>query len=455
MKKQTVVLVWSAILLIIVAVCIGVYCIWGGTQGYTKNQSVVAFNCVSTDIEEYTVVDKNVRQYTLERSDGEWSIEDNSKIELDQDKVGKLISSVSNITATGTVSRKDFEKLYTKDEKRIILDIDNAENAEIRFLGSYESLCAFKVSGDKKIYVMNTSMRDVLAPKLDTLRITTVFTELSKIDTMPDYYRYRDYDGSVVEIRSKTASELAKGKDNRYIMESPYKREIDDNEFEQKIALKIPLITIKSYVKKPKPYNPEAYGLDEASRAELNFRWDKANETLYLGKTENGAVYAETKNSVDIFTIETSQLEFLKLDPFYVLDGGLLKAHISNIQSIDISIGDAVYTIVSEGKKTDTPKFYVCGKTATREVFEDILEELGDMKLLSELTEVPKNTKDILIKVNYDNGAGGQTISLAKLNNKNYAAFIDGKAEFAIDGETVADLVEEVVEAYRNPMKRD
>ncbi len=453
MKKQTVVLVWSAVLLFIVASCIAVYCIWDGFQGYTKNGSVVAFNCVSTDIEEYTVIEKGVRQYTIERSDDGWSIEDNSKVELDTDKVSKMIASVSNITATGTVSRKDFEKLYTEDEKRIILDIDNAEDAEIRFLGSYENLCAFKVSGDKKIYVMNTSMRDALTPKLDNLRITTVFTKLSKIDTLPDYYKYKDYDGSVVEIRSKNATELAKGKDNRYIMQSPFKSEVDDEKFEQQIALKIPTITVKSFVENPNDMTE--YGLDEKSRAELTFKWDDDSETLYLGKTENGIVYAASKNSDDVFTIETALLEFLKSDPFYVLENGLLKADTSNITSIDVKIEDMVYTISSENRKGDTPKFYVCGKTATKEVFEDIIDELEDIEFLSELREVPEDTGDIVVTVNYDNGAGRQKISLAKLKNNNYAAFIDGKAEFAVEGKTADELVEEVVEAYRNPMKRD
>ncbi len=454
MKKQTVVLVWSAILLFIVAVCIGAYCIWGGWQGYTKNQAMVAFNCISTDIEEYTVID-NGTSYTIERAMDGWQVEDHSKIKLDQDRVGKMIASVSNITANGTVSRKDFEKLYKSEEKVIKLDINNAEDAEIRFLGTYENLCAFRVSDDKKIYVMNSSMRDVLAPKLDTLRITTVFTKLSKIDTLPDYYRYKDYDGSVVEVRTKNGTELAKGKDNRYIMTMPFKSEVDDDKFEQQIALKIPSITIKNYVEKPKPYNPEVYGLDEESRAELTFKWDDDTEILYLGKTENGRVYASKKNSDDVFTIETGMLEFLKLDPFYLMENGLLKADIRNIQSVDITIGDAVYTVVSEGRNTDTPKFYVCGKTATREVFEDVIDELEEMEFLSELTDIPQNTRDIVVTVNYDNGVGKQTIGLAKLKNKNYAAYIDGKAEFMVDGDAVDDLVEEVIDAYRNPMKID
>ncbi len=453
MKKQTVVLVWSAVLLFIVAICIGVYYIWDGSQGYTKNGSVVAFNCVSTDIEEYTVIDKGVR-YTIERSEDGWNIEDNSKIKLDQERVGKMISSVSNITATGTISRKDFEKLYTVEAKAIKLDIDNSEDVEIRFLGTREGMCAFKVSDDKKIYVMNSSMRDALVPKLDTLRITTVFTKLSKIDTLPDYYKYKDYDGSIVEIRSKNSAELAKGKDNRYIMQSPFKSEVDDDRFEQQIALKIPAITIKGFIEKPED-DLSAYGLDEKSRAELTFMWDDNNETLYLGKTENGVVYAVKNNSDDVFTIETGMLEFLKLDPFYVLENGLLKGHISNIKSMDVTIEDMVYTISSENRNGDTPKFYVCGKTATREVFNEVIDELEDIEFLSELNEIPNDTGDIVVIVNYDNGAGRQKISLAKLKNNNYAAFIDGKAEFAVDGETVRDLVEEVMGAYRNPMKRD
>ncbi len=455
MKKQTVVLVWSAVLLFVVAVCIGAYCLWGGSQGYTSNKSEVAFNCLSTDIEEYTVVDNGIRQYTIERTEEDWQIEDNSKIELDRDKVGKLISSVSNITATGTVSRKDFEKFYTKEEKSVKLELDDAEDVDIRFLGSYENLCAFKVSDDKKIYVMNSSMRDALTPKLDELRITTVFATLSKIDTLPDYYRYKDYDGSVVEIRSKNSTELATGKEGRYIMTSPYKREIDDDEFEQKIALKIPSITVKSYIENRKPTNPEYYGLDEKSRAELSFKWDEYNETLYLGKTENGVVYAAKTDFSNIFTIETGLLEFLKLDPFYVLEGGLLKEQVSNIKSLEIQAGDMLYTIIGENRKSDTPKFYVCGKTSTKEIFDDIIDELDDIKFISELTETPTDTRDVVIKIDYDNGAGSQTISLAKLNNKNYAAFIDGKAEFAVDGKMVEDLVEEVIDAYRNPMKRD
>ncbi len=450
MKKQTMVLVWSAVLLLVIACCIGVYYIWGG---YAGNQSTVAFNCVSTDIEEYTVVDNGV-SYTIERSANGWIVDDNPDIALDRQKIDKMVSSISHITASGRISYKDLKKLYTGEEKRILLDIDNAEDAEIRFLGTYENLCAFKVSDDKRIYVMNSSMCDILTPKLDTLRIDTVFTKLSKIDTLPDYYRYKDYNGSVVEIRTKTGAELAKGKNNRYVMEKPYKKEIDDEVFEQQIALKIPAIKVAGFVENPSVY-VGVYGLDEKSRAELTFRWGGYDETLYLGKNENGVVFATKKNSDDIFTINTSMLEFLKFDPFYVLEGGILKAHINSIKSIEVTIGDMVYTVSSENRKGDIPKFYICGKTATREVFEEVMEELEDIRFFSELRDTPKNTGDIDIKVNYDNGAGSQSISLARLNNKNYAAFIDGKAEFEVDGETVDDLVEEVIQAYRSPMKKD
>ncbi|MBR5155074.1 MAG: DUF4340 domain-containing protein [Clostridia bacterium] len=453
MKRQTVVLIWAAALLLLVASCFGIYYIWdGSTQGFTKTKSTVAFNCVSTDIEEYTVIGDS-GSYTIEKTRSGWQLDDDSKVKLDQDIVGKMIASASNITATGTVSRRDFEKLYTKEERRVKLEFDNDRDVEIRFLGVCGNLCAFRVLDNNKIYVMNSSMRDILAPKLDSLRITTVFPKLAKNETLPDYYRYTDYNGSVVEVRTKTGAELAKGKDNRYVMEKPYQKEVDDEAFEQQIALKIPTIKITGFVDNPSD-NIKVYALDEKSRAELSFKWDGYDETLYLGRTENGVVFAVKKNSKDIFTIDTSMLEFLKFDPFYILEDSVLKTDSKNIRSVKVTVGEMVYDITSIDRNSENPQFYVNGNVARQDVFEEIIDELDSINFLSELTSIPQDTRDVVVTVNYNNGVNSQTISLAKLNNKSYAAFIDGKAEFEVDGEAVLDLLQELKDASNNPMKK-
>ncbi|MDO4744556.1 MAG: DUF4340 domain-containing protein [Clostridia bacterium] len=452
MKRQTVVLVWAAAILLLVVACFaGIYFVWD--QGYTKNEPVEAFSCISTEIEGYAVSDKNGR-YSLEKDDGIWQVEGDKTAELDQTAIGKMVAAASKITATGTLSRKDLEKFDISDTKTVMLEVDDRDDVEIRFLGTLENLCAFKVSGDRRIYVMYAATRDILAPKLDALRITDVFPSLAKTDTLPDYYSYTDYDGTVMELRVKNATELTQSKNNRYIMQKPYLREVDDDLFEQQIAVKIPGLKATTFVNS-QSQNLVVYGLDNASRATLSFKWNGTNETLYLGKAKDGAVFAMKDNSDSIFTINSSLLEFLQIEPFYILEGGILKAHADNILSLKVIEGENVYNITASSRDGADRRFYINGKAASEDVFEDIVEELADIKFKNELDNVPENTGDIIITVSYNNAAHTQTVSLVKTRQKSYAVFIDGTAEFEVESADVDELMQKLRDASKNPIKMD
>ena len=80
-------------------------------------------------------------------------------------------------------------------------------------------------------------------------------------------------------------------------------------------------------------------------------------------------------------------------------------------------------------------------------------EKLGDIEILSELQAVPENTQEIVVNVYFNNQAGIETISLVTLNSKEYAAFINGTAEFAVDKKTVDALIEELRALAKNPLR--
>jgi hypothetical protein len=452
MKRQTVVLVWAAAILLLVVACfVGIY--FGWDQGYTKNEPVEAFECISTKIEGYTVSSGSDR-YSLEKDDGIWTVEDKEFLELDQTAIGKMVAAASKITATGTLSRKDLEKFDKSDTKTVKLEIDDRDDVEIRFLGTSKNLCAFKIAGDRRIYVMYAATRDILAPRLDALCVSEVFQALSKTDTLPEYYRYTDYDGSVMEVRVKTSAELARSKDNRYIMQKPYICEVDDDLFEQQIVIKLPAVKATNFVK-GQLENLVVYGLDEASRATLSFRWNGVDETLYLGKNKDGMVFATKNNSDSIFTINSSQLEFLQVEPFYILENGILKSHAKNVISVKITEGKNIYNITASSREGADRRFFVNGKAASEDVFEDILDEIEDITFKSELGIVPSNTGDITINVSYNNATPSQTISLVKSGQKSYAVFLDGKAEFEVESAEVDELMQKLKDATNNPIKLD
>ena len=453
MKKQTVVIIWAAALLLLIVSCFGIYYFYNEVAPIGKtNKNIEIFNCSPDEIIEYSVSDKT-GEYTLERTKNGWSVEDRNVTNLNDDAIDKMIHLASDIRAIGTINKKTLQSFDTSNAKRMEFSTNRKydDEIEIRFLGVSNGLCAFKVEDDHRIYVMYQSTADILTPALNSLRILEVFEGLTEKEDMPEYLSYTDYDGSELVVRRKTATELSQSKNNGYIMEKPFKREVNDDAFEQAITVKVPALQATAFVKKPE--NLEGLGLDDKERAILNFRWNGREETLYLGKNEGGLVYAKRKENDAIFTINSSQLEFLQTDPFYILENGILKTDSDNIQSVIVKTSNEVYNISSTGRKGENPLFYVNGNAANEDVFENIVEKIKDIKLIGELSTVPQNTEEIVVVINYNNTAGSQKISLSSLPDKNYAAFIAGRAEFSVDGNAVRELLEQIKKAGNNPTK--
>ncbi len=451
MKKQTVVIVWLAILLLLVVICIGMYFAHSSYMA-DKDEPIELFTCVSSEIEKYTVSDKN-GSYSLEKDESGWYLTDDKEAELDMAVVEKMLASASKITAIKKLGLGDLSSFDNSDEKTVTFDIADGKSVKISFLGTYENLCAFKLSRNRRIYAMYESLKDILAPPVETLRVTTVFPQLAQAETMPEYYRYTDYSGDITEIRIKTSAELSVGKNNRYMMEKPHRLEVSDDAFEQQIAVKIPLIKVKRFLKEHSQ-NMQEYGLDKESRAELFFTWNDKNETLYLGKEVNGEVFATRNTDKSIFTVSSSSVEFLQFEPFFILDSSVLKASPEKISSVKITVGEDVYKITSENKTDTGGQFFINGKAATRYVFNEIVEKLSVIGFKNETDTPPENTKDTEIMITYDDG-GIQNISFAKSGEKTYAVFIDGKAKLEVNISDVDALIEKVKEATVNPMKMD
>ena len=453
MKKQTVVIIWAAALLLLVVSCFGLYYFYNEVAPIGKtNKNIEIFNCLPNEITEYSVSDP-IGEYTLERTKDGWRVEDGDVTNLNNDAISKMVHLASDIRAIGTINKKTLQSFDTSTAKKIEISTNRkfSDEIEIQFLGVSNGLCAFKVENDHRIYVMYQSMADILTPALNSLRILDVFEGLTEKESMPEYLSYSDYDGSELVVRRKTAAELSKSKKNGYIMEKPFKREVSDDAFEQAITVKIPVLQATSFVREPQSL--EDFGLDDESRAALKFRWNGREETLYLGKNEGGFVYAKRKDKDAIFTINSSQLEFLQTDPFYILENGILKTDTDSIQSVIVKTENEVYNISSTDRKGENPLFYVNGNAASEDVFENIVERIKDIKLIGELSTVPQNTEEIVVVINYNNAAGSQKISLASLPDKNYAAFIAGRAEFSVDGNAVRVLLEQIKKAGSNPTK--
>ncbi len=451
MKKQTVVMIVVLALLLIVAGCFGIYYV--GYKNDKKTENTELFSCMPSEIVEYSVNDGETA-YKLVKKDDMWSVADNSVAVLDQKKVQDVVNSASRIVYLGVLKKRDIKGFEVIDIQSLDLKLKDGTEVNFKFVGVKDGICAVRMNDSEEIYSVRKSVWDILVAKLDNFRVALVFEELKNIDEKISYYSFTDYDKTKTVVRTKTAAEISASKSNRYMMDAPYKKQVDDEKFEQQIAVKISQIAAAQYVD-DFPENLEDYGLDEESRAVLHFRWGDAEETLYLGTDLGGKVHAIKNGQDGVFVINSSQLEFLQTEPFYILESGILKSDTENIYKVAVRTKDETFDITSSGRNGNNGQFFVNGKVASEAAFSTALEKLSDVKIFSELATVPEDTRDIVIDVYFDNHTGVQTISLAAVGDKEYAAFINGKAEFAVKRETVEALIEELEDISKNPMKID
>ncbi len=345
MKKQTVVVLWSLAILLLVGGCFGGY-IYGGIKKSGEERGIEVFSCMPADIVEYSVSGGGAEDsYTLERRGEEWAFEGGGAAVADAEKVESLINAASRITALKRISeaeRKHFKTAAGTAEKMISLKLRGGKEFRVEFLGTGRGSSAFKVNTDDGIYTMNTSMRDILTPAKEKLSVTAIFDggTILKIE-------YRDPNGRNLEIERETDD----SGNARYAVTKPLKIRGDYEKAEQIAESDIPSMKIVKFVENPSD-NMENYGLDEASSAFLTVTTDmsaaddaakeaeeekdakdakdtkdtkdtkatKATEktvVLRLGKTDGGAVYAVKEGEEGVFMINSRCIELLRSELSY------------------------------------------------------------------------------------------------------------------------------------------
>ena len=448
MKKQSIVLVWSAIVLfVIIASLIVIYFADDSSKKYTAEEHNV-FSCASDRINKYTVKDKNY-QYTIEKNDENWLFQNEEVSEIEMDVFRKVLACAANIKAIGTVNDKQFSRFNTEETKELEICTDDGRSAVIVFCGRLDELCAFSVKGDKQIYVMYAATMEILTPQPDAVRVKKVFPNLATKETLPEYYCYESSAGDCLEIRQKSNQELVNGKDNRYAMEKPFKRDVVDELFEQQIALNILALKIQAYENPIKELSD--YGLDKDSRSQLRFRWDGEEIVLFLGAFDDGAVYAAKQDFKSVFKINSSQLEFLDYDPFFLLERGILRADIQNVSAVKVSYGEKKYEILTK-KQDGNARCMINGNIIGNDDYQAIMDKLDNLSIESEIDTVPENKNDITLKITYDNGAAVQNISFTKIKDKAYAMFEDNRAEFVVGTDDMNELLKVLEETANSFM---
>ena len=114
MKKQTLVLLWSIVILLLVGGCCGVY-IYKKSNEEKNSRGVEVFACMPADIISYTVSGGGSDDsYEIKRDGEGWAFTDDGGAVVDNEKAESLINAASRITALKKISESELKRFKTE-----------------------------------------------------------------------------------------------------------------------------------------------------------------------------------------------------------------------------------------------------------------------------------------------------------------------------------------------------
>lgn len=389
-------------------------------------------------------------KYTLQKKNGAWSVE-GQQIVLSEERLKRFLEAVGTLHAyriadhkLSTAEREEFDR-----RKVGSVTVSDADDVLYKLLigsfseenGSYYVM----LSDQKKLYEMHEEAVRIFLQPLNELRdhhIHHIDGERLKQDRYLKSYQLQRPGKPFLSIRAKTNDELAKSKDGcAHLMQSPYIRDIDTEEFHQQILVKLSMLTVKNFVEK-EPQDLSQYGLTEEERSVLQVVTEEQTLVLYIGKTQGGECYMQKAGESEVFTVEQEAASFLNIDPFYLLEPSLDMPELSEINRMEIRGKQGSYSITIPSQRDGKTACSVNNRSVAyerlNEWYTSAMLNLTVSGVLAATTEQVE--PDVTITLTYASTGNQHTVYFYSVNDLQYAVYINREHGFSIEKKQIEQV---------------
>lgn len=452
MKKKIISIAAAAIVLVLLAAAyFALSKVDAPSENDEKNSTITEYTSLLS-IDKDTVTKYSIKtadfEYALIKSNGEWAVEGKEFIRLDSVKADELIKAASVINADDVIESPDSLVSYGLDNPQAEIKIfaDSATyDINIGNTAPTQDRYYITFNGDGKVYTVYESSVKEMLQSIDNLRMKNIhnITEegLKKQDEFVSMVLEKP-NGNTVSIRRKNAEELQNDiAANAFVMEKPYYKNINTYTFEQYVFEKIPNLKIIAYVEDA-PSDLSKYGLDNSQKTVLIFQTVNEKLEIELGKEDSGTYYAKLPNENSVFTLSANELSVLKLETFKLLDPSVYLAYIGDVESVEFkSGGDSVLFRIED---IDSGyKYYAGEKELEEKEFQAIYHEIISLSFTAPSGGSLSDTADYEYSFKFRDGRV-DNVKFVSENERNYAAVVNGKAEFSLDKGQVKTLADKV-----------
>lgn len=190
MKKQKI-----QMLVIVVILLLGIVAYFVATQ-YTQKQEqrdkdsetqgqVNLTIADSDDANAFSyIVDGTTYSYTKRGDD--WTCENDASLKLDADKITTLLDNLKKVTAAEAITEYNSIADYGLDQPQNTITVTCGDETTTIDIGDYNEMLQeyyIKVSGDDKIYLVDSTLKDAFSKTPDTMVQQEESTETEAVDT--------------------------------------------------------------------------------------------------------------------------------------------------------------------------------------------------------------------------------------------------------------------------------
>ena len=184
MKKQK---IQMFVIVVILLLCIVAYFV--ATQ-YAKSQEQrekdsetqgqVSLSIAKTDdVDAFSyIVDGTTYSYT-KNGDG-WTCDNDASLKLDADQITTLLDNLQKVTAAEAITDYDSLSDYGLDQPQNTITVTCGDETTMIDIGDYNEMLSeyyVKVSGDEKVYLMDSTLKDAFSKTADTMVVQEDSTE--------------------------------------------------------------------------------------------------------------------------------------------------------------------------------------------------------------------------------------------------------------------------------------
>lgn len=184
MKKQK---IQMFVIVVILLLCIVAY--FAATQ-YAKSQEQrekdsetqgqVSLSIAKTDdVDAFSyIVDGTTYSYT--KSGDGWTCDNDASLKLDTDQITTLLDNLKKVTAAEAITDYDSLSDYGLDQPQNTITVTCGDETTTIDIGDYNEMLSeyyVKVSGDEKVYLMDSTLKDAFSKTADTMVVQEDSTE--------------------------------------------------------------------------------------------------------------------------------------------------------------------------------------------------------------------------------------------------------------------------------------